>query len=413
MKKKVWSLALVCALSVSTLLAGCSSSGDEGSSSDTTTITVWAMGGEGKQLGQLTEKFEAENPEIEVEVQAIPWDTARDKILTAVASQNGPDVLQLGTTWVSEFADADALLDITPYLDDYPDFKAENYFSGSVETMKFNDKVVGIPWYIDTRVMYYRTDVLEEVGYSNAPATWDELKDATTKLTARGEDFYGLDIDQNDQINPFIFAWQNGYEFDADAEYMNFDSEAFVGAMEYYTSFFKEGIAPTTEGLEIVQAFKNGVKPIFFSGPWMINIINDQAPEIEGQWTTAVMPSQETNTSSIGGSVLSIFHNSENVEESLKFISYINEVDTQLEWLDIANTLPSRVAAWENSVLQEDPHLLAFGEQLANTKSSPQLAEFEAIAQELLSTLERVILGGEDLETQLEKFREKANEIVE
>ncbi|OXS58550.1 carbohydrate ABC transporter substrate-binding protein (CUT1 family) [Bacillus sp. V-88] len=410
MRKKMWSLLLIGLLAMSTILTACGGNG--GSKDGKKEITVWAMGEEGKKLKEMASKFEEENKDISVKIQAIPWGNAHDKLLTAVASGNGPDVLQLGTTWVPEFADAGALLDLTPYLDDYPEFKPENYFEGSVTSMKFDDKVIGVPWYIDTRVLYYRTDLLKEVGYDKAPATWDELKDAAGKLNDRGDDVYGLDIDRNDQITPFIFAWQNGYEFEG-KDKMNFDSPEFKEAMEYYTNYFKEGISPTTEGIDIVQAFKDGMKPMFFSGPWMINIINDQAPDLKDKWAVAVMPKKETNTSSMGGSNLSVFHNSENVDESLKFISYMNKVDTQMEWLDVSNTLPSRVDAWEEPKLKEDPMLSVFGQQLEDTKASPQIKEFEVIAQEFLSTIEKVTVGGADVDKELEKFNKKAKEIVE
>ena len=61
----------------------------------------------------------------------------------------------------------------------------------------------------------------------------------STKLADRGEDQYGLDIDQNDQIHPLIFAWQNGYEADLNNKDLNFDSPEFIGAMELYLAFSK------------------------------------------------------------------------------------------------------------------------------------------------------------------------------
>ncbi|KNE22342.1 sugar ABC transporter substrate-binding protein [Virgibacillus pantothenticus] len=383
---------------------------DSGSSDDT--ITVWAMGEEGKLLKQLTEKFEKENEGIKVDVQAIPWDSAHDKLLTAVASGNGPDILQLGTTWVPEFAEAGALLDLTEYMEEHPEFAPENYFDGAAEIMQFDDQIVGIPWYVDTRVLYYRTDLLAEVGYDKAPETWEELQDAAKKLADRGEDQYGLDIDQNDQITPFIFAWQNGYDANLKENKLNFDTPEFIGAMEYYTSFFKEGSSQVEQGEDIIQAFANGKKPMFFSGPWMVNILNEQAPDAEGKWSVAVMPGKETKASSMGGATLSIFHNSENVDNALKFLSYMNETETQLEWLDISNTLPSKPESWENPKLQDDPMYSVFGEQLKESKAGLQTEQFERIAQELLSSLERVNAGGADLKAEMEQFNKTAQDLL-
>ena len=409
MNGKLW--LFIAVVMTSLTLAGCSdSSSSEG---DENTVTVWAMGEEGKKLKEFSKDFEEKNEGLTVDVQAIPWDTAHDKLLTAVASGNGPDVVQLGTTWVPEFAEAGALLDLSEYMEDYPNFAKENYFDGSVTTMEHEDQVVGIPWYADTRVIYYRKDILKEAGYEEAPKTWDELKEAAQKLADRGEDSYGLDIDRNDQITPFIFAWQNGYEANLEEGDLNFDSPEFKEAIQYYTSYFEEGLSQKQEGKDIVEAFKDGSKPMFFSGPWMINIINDQAPDLEGKWATAVMPTKETNTSSMGGANLSIFESSDNVEGALEFISYMTEVDTQLNWLEESNTLPSRTEAWEDPVMQENPMYATFGEQLENTKPGLQTEQFERIAQELLAHIERITVGGADVEKELEEFNQEAQSLIE
>lgn len=407
-RKKLTTLA-VTVFAAASFLGACSS---EKESAEQTRIQVWAMGEEGNLLPELAEKFEEDNPNINVDVQAIPWGQAHEKLLTAVASGNGPDVLQLGTTWVPEFADADILLDLSPYLEKNPELAPDNYFPGAVESMMYGEKVVGIPWYVDTRVLYYRTDLLAEVGYDQAPATWDELKDAAAKLAARGDGMYGYDIDLNDQLVPVILSWQNGSEYIDENGKPDFGEE-FQGALEFYASFFEEGLTPTSGQIEIVDAFKNGVKPMFQSGPWMVNMINNQAPELEGQWGTAVLPGNVTNTSAIGGSNLSVFHNSEHVEEAVQFISYLNEVDTQLNWYVISNALPSRTAAWEDAVFQEDPMLSAFGEQLEATKATPQIVEFEKIAQELLRMLEKVVVGGAEMDGEVAKFKETVDGILE
>ncbi|KHE72871.1 extracellular solute-binding protein, partial [Halobacillus sp. BBL2006] len=183
--------------------------------------------------------------------------------------------------------------------------------------------------------------------------------------------------------------------------------------LEYYASYFEEGLSPTQQGIDIVEAFKEGSKPMFFSGPWMINIINDQAPDLEGKWATAVMPTKETNTSMMGGSLLSVFESSDNVEGALKYISFMTDVETQMDWLEESNTLPSRMKAWEKPVMQEDPNYATFGKQLENTNPGLQTEHFERIAQELLASIERITEGGADLDKELKAFNQKAQELIE
>ncbi|MBM7552138.1 sugar ABC transporter substrate-binding protein [Thalassobacillus pellis] len=397
---------------ISAVLAGCSGGDDSSSGKDDKTVTVWAMGEEGKMLQEFSKKFE-ENSDYKVDVQAIPWDTAHDKLLTAVASGNGPDVVQLGTTWVAEFAEAGALKDLSEHMKDYPTFAKENFFEGAQSIMQYKDQIVGVPWYVDTRVLYYRKDLLKEVGYDQPPKTWEELKDAASKLADRGEGSYGLDIDMNDQSTPFIFAWQNGYEANLEENELNFDSPEFKGAIEYYTSFFREGISQSQQGKDIVQAFKDGSKPMFFSGPWMINIINDQAPDLEGKWATAVMPKKETNTSFMGGSIFSVFDSADNVDGALEYIAFMSQKDTQLKWTEVSSTLPAVKEAWKDPMMQENPLYVTFGKQLENAKAGLQTPKFERIAQELLATIERIVKGGADIEKELEKFNQTAQSILE
>lgn len=413
MKKFFWGFLIVTLLSVVLSACGNDNKDDGGSSSGSDKITVWAMGEEGKLLKEMAKEFEKENEGLTVEVQALPWENAHDKLLTAVASGNGPDVLQLGATWIPEFAEAGALLDLRDYVKDNPEFAKENYFEGAQSLMEYNDEVVGIPWYVDTRVLYYRTDILAEVGYDEAPKNWEELEDAAQKLADRGEGQWGLDIDQKDQITPFIFAWQNGYQADIENNDLNLDSPEFIDAMEYYTSFFENGYSQQIEGLDIIQAFGNGSKAMFFSGPWMINQLNDQVPDIEGDWSVATMPGNTSNTSSLGGAVFSVFHTSDNVDNAMKFISYMNETETQLEWMETSSTLPSRVEAWEDPRLSEDEMYSVFGEQLTDAIPGIQVEEFERIAQELLNALERVNAGGADLEAEMETFNQTAQQLLE
>ncbi|HET6748270.1 MAG TPA: extracellular solute-binding protein, partial [Actinomycetes bacterium] len=67
-------------------------------------ITVWAMGTEGELLPKLAAEFQKENPDATVKVTAVPWDGAHDKIATAIAGRQTPDVSLIGTTWMGEFA---------------------------------------------------------------------------------------------------------------------------------------------------------------------------------------------------------------------------------------------------------------------------------------------------------------------
>lgn len=411
MRKRLLVTAVAITMALTTILSGCSSKKEEAADGKTT-LKVWGMGSEGKLLEKMSAKFEAENPDIKVEVQALPWDQAHDKLLTAVASKTGPDVIQMGTSWIPEFADAGALLDLTEYTKEYANIDPANYFDSSLETTRFNDEYVGVPWYIDTRVLYYRTDLLESVGYKDGPSNWDELKDAATKLAARGDDMYGIDLDQKDQMFTMAYAWQNGSEPITDDMVPRFNEAPYVEAVTFLNSFFKEGLAQAVSDMDITQAFASGVKPMFVSGPWMVNILKTDAPDIEGKWAVRTVPGKESNTSFVGGSNLVVFKPSKNQEAALKYINYLSDVENQMEWLEVSDSLPARKQAWEEDVLKSDPMLKVFGEQMKDARPAPFITQWESIAQELIQASEQINVGNEDIQEQLDKVNEKAKELL-
>ncbi|WP_169084186.1 sugar ABC transporter substrate-binding protein [Paenibacillus sp. PL91] len=412
MFKKSVATTLASSMLIIGALTACGGNGNDKAADSKVTINVWGMGEEAKALPKIAEQFESENPNIKVNVQALPWDTAHDKLLTAVASKKGPDVLQMGTTWIPEFGSAKALLDLTPYVEQYPELAEENFYPGSITTTKYENATVGVPWYIDTRVLYYRTDLLKEAGYDQAPKTWDELKDAATKLKARGKNKYGISLDVNEQSLLFMFARQNGSKLIENNKPL-FNQPEFVEAVNYLNSFFKDGSAPIDLGMDIIPAFKgDGILPMFISGPWMIKLINDQAPELKGKWATAVLPKKENNLSSLGGSNLSVFQYTEHKEEALKFLAYMSKPETQLKWLELSNSLPSTKKAWEDEALTTDPNLKVIGEQMNNSEPMPVIKPWEEIAQNVLSTFEKIYRGNSDVQKELDSFNAKSEQIL-
>ncbi len=392
-------------------LTGCAS-GTSDNNSGEVTLTVWAMGTEGELLDQLSPAFEEKNPNIKIDVQSIPWDQAHDKLLTAVASQNGPDVVQMGTSWVTEFADAGVLMNLSDYAKKHENLNPDNFFDSSVETGYYNDEYVGVPWYVETRVLFYRTDLLAEVGYPEGPTNWKELKDAASKLTDADAKKYGILLDTKDQIFSLIFAWQNGGMPLSEDNKPLFNSKEYVEGMEYATGLIKDGYAPAQSDYDAIQGFKDGTFPMFIGGPWMINSINDTAADLEGKWKVRVLPGNVSNTSYVGGSNLSIFNSTDNPDEAALYINYLTDVSTQLKWQEIANALPSRTEAWEDDALKNNELLSPFGEQMKDAKSAPSITDWESIAQEIIAATERITVGGSEVQKELDQVNEKAGGLL-
>ena len=156
---------LVGGLAVALLMAGCGRSDSPpaeaaaGAPIDTNaaggTITVWAMGTEGEVLPKLAAEFSKQNPDAKVEVTAVPWQDYAKKVQTAIASGDTPDATMVGAVDLAAFASTGGLEKVPSGLVDHGTF-----YPGAAQSTRFEGAEYGVPWYVETRSLFYRKDLL-------------------------------------------------------------------------------------------------------------------------------------------------------------------------------------------------------------------------------------------------------------
>jgi multiple sugar transport system substrate-binding protein len=386
-------------------LAACGRSADTGSQAQaserlgegaaTGTIDVWAMGTEGEELGAFVKAFEQENPKVTVNVTAVPWESAHDKIATAIAAGKTPDVSLIGSTWMGEFAEAGGL---EPTPEGLVDEKA--FFSGAWDSTVVGGTPYGVPWYVETRVLFYRTDIAQKAGWTEPPKTWDELKAFAKDLQTKGGSKYGLYVQpgQTGAWQHFMpFAWQNGAEMTnaAETEY-TIDSPATVEALDYYKSLFTAGLSQTRllDPGELEQGFADGTYASFINGPWYTGLVEDAGLK-PNRYTVAPVPGKDgaPGTSFIGGGNLAVFAEADNREGAWKLVKWLTEPQTQSAWYQTMGGLPAVQEAWNSGELASDPKLSVFGDQLEHAGSPPAVPSWEQVAAVLDSDIEKAVKG--------------------
>ena len=370
-------------------------------------ISVWAMGTEGDNLGVLADAFMEEFPDVSVEVTAVPWDAAHDRLVTAIAGGDVPDVSMIGTTWMGEFATMGGLAPTPDSID------PAAFFEGAWDTTVVDGTSYGVPWYVETRLVYYRTDLAEEGGVTEAPATWEELT-GLAQATVDGGAEFGISLQPGgigawQTFMPFF--WQAGGEIVDEDINFTLDSEACVEAMTFYDSFFEEGLAqPTVSDVPVEAQFADGTVGSFISGPWMIGIVTDAGADPE-TWAVAHQPTAVSGTSFVGGSNLAVFEQSDNQEAAWAFIEYLSRPDVQVAWYETVSDLPSVQSAWDDEALAGDELLAAFGEQLDDAKAPPAIPTWEEVASAIDSQIEQVTVGDAAPEDACAAMQEEAESI--
>lgn len=354
-------------------------------------ITVWAMGTEGEKLSVLAKDFEAANPEARVHVTAIPWDAAHDKIATAIAGRQTPDVSLVGTTYMAEFAKSGAL-DPTPSIID-----GGQFFPGGWDTTMVSGTSYGVPWYVETRLLYYRTDLATKAG-EKPPANWSDLTAFAKGMKEKSGAKWGINLQAGGKgaWQTFMpFAWQAGGSI-TDGKQFTLDSSAMVKALEFYKTFFAAKLSPDAllRPGELEQGFVDGSFGAFFSGPWHLGLIKEQGgPSFTGKWSVARMPTELTGTSFVGGGDLAVFKDAKNRDAAWKFVRYLSTPETQVKWYKQVGDLPSVKSAWQDGTLSGDPMLKTFGDQLNEAKSPPAIATWEQVATVIDTEIEKVVKG--------------------
>lgn len=383
------------ALSCLALLLGCG-----GASDGAAVIEFWAMGREGEVVEQMMPAFERRHPGIRVRVQQIPWSAAHEKLLTAYVGGAMPDIFQAGNTWLPELVALGALEPLDERLATSRSVERDDYFAGILDTNVLDGRTYGVPWYVDTRLLFYRTDLLGEAP----PRTWEAWTDAMLRVKARvGPEGYAILLPLREWQVPVILALQRGATLlRDDDQYGDFRSPPFRAAFEFYVSLFRRGLAPRrgqTAVANVYQDFARGYFAFYITGPWNLGEFARRLPAaVADRWTTAPLPAADgryPGVSLAGGASLAVSRVSEQKDAAWKLVEFLSEPAQQSDFYRLTGDLPARKTAWLTEDLPRRRHVEAFWAQLQLVRSTPKIPEWERIASKISQYSEAAV--GEEM----------------
>ena len=403
-------------LFVAVALAACGGAGG-----DEVVVEFWAMGAEGENVQPLLAQFEAEHPGVRVEVQQLPWTSAHSKLLTAFAGRSTPDVAQLGTTWVPEMHALGALADLTPFVRQSGAIDPGDYFAGAWDTNVIGGRVWGVPWYVDTRLLFYRSDLFREAGHSEVPRTWAGWERAMRAVRdVQPEGGYPILLPVNEFEPPLVLGLNTADLLRDGDRYGNFRSAGFRRAFEFYVGLFRDGLAPVTSGTEIsnlYQEFALGNVASTITGPWNVGEFRRRLPDsLQGAWATAPLPGPDPGTPGVsvaGGASLVVFERTGHPAEARALVAFLSRPDVQIEFNRLTGNLPPRESAWAASGLAEDERARAFRDQLRHVRPTPKVPEQERIAQALRLYAEAAARGRMPVDEALARLDADVDRILE
>lgn len=253
-------------------------------------------------------------------------------LLPAVASGAGPD-LAIGQerAMPMNYAYRGALADLSQF-DDFDTVKAR-FFPESMTSFMSGDSVYSLPETFDFSLMFYRTDVLEELDVA-PPETWDDLYRIIPKLSNNHMNI-GLPLLAEDNIELYLaLLYQKGGQVYNDAHDATLlDSEVSIDAFTEWTDFYtKYGV---DQQVNLLTRFRTGESPIVITKYSFYNQLVAAAPELNGKWGVTLVPkySAEGENNVFGtGTGAVIFENSEHKDAAWEFLKWWTSADTQVQF---------------------------------------------------------------------------------
>jgi len=394
--------ALLCLL----LLTAC----HRGSGDDRTTVRFWAFGREGEVVRELVPEFEKRHPEIRVEVQQIPWTAAHEKLITAFVGDALPDAAQLGNTWVPEFVALGALAPLDERIAGTAG--RGDSFAGIWDTNVVDGATWGVPWYVDTRLLFYRTDLVAATGLPWPPKSWAAWREVMQRIKEQGgPGHFAILLPVDEWTQPVIFGLQTNAPLLADGGRRGaFRDPRFRKAMAFYLDLYASGLAPSLDlqGVaNLYQQLSEGYFAMVITGPWNLGEFRNRLPpEMQDRWATAPLPPPEEGMphpgiSLAGGASLVLFKQSRSPEAAWTWLEYLSEPAQQARFYALSGDLPARRSAWKIAGLADDPKAAPFLTQLGQVAPTPKVPEWEQIATRIAECAEQVMRGGKDLDAAL------------
>ena len=252
------------------------------------TVTVWIV--TGRDQGTILKSMvdDTFTPEYGININVEIVDVTA--LLNAVVAGRGPDVvLSVGADQPVNYALRNAAEDLSQF-DDCEDVLS-SYYESAYTAYQYDGGIYAIPETQNYDVLFYRTDILEEIGVE-VPETWDDL--IALLPTIQGNNLeVGLPVVTNTTLPDLSCYYSLLYQLGGDVYNESgmattVDEEAGVSAFTTYTSFYNDYGLPTL--YDFVSRFRSGQMPIAMASYTLYNTLIVSAPEIKGLWDFTLIP---------------------------------------------------------------------------------------------------------------------------
>ncbi len=433
LKKKVFGGL---ALSTSLLLAACGNGettteeGTNDTAGETTTeetveITFWhAMNGPHQEaITKLTDEFNESQDQYQVnEENQGDYNTLNQSIIAGGASQTLPTMSQLTPGDVPNLAKDGLLLPLDAILEGEDGFTADqldSVYEGFLQSSVYDNQMYAVPFSKSTRVMYYNQDLLDEYDVE-VPETWDEVIALGEQMVVADDEAVAMGLENSYEMEFETMARQNGSPFITEDLEVEIDSPESVEMLEFIMEMIDEGYARTAgEDGYFSGPFGRGESALYIGSSAGLPHIAPVAEENGVTWSTAEIPTiNDEKLTMFAGNDLGIFASASEEEQqaAIAYMAFLLQPENTAQWAIESGYVPVTEAGVNTdeyqSYLEENPEAAAATLELEYGFSSPIFVGHAEYRNNLLETLEEVLINDLDEEEALTQLDTTTEELI-
>jgi multiple sugar transport system substrate-binding protein len=344
---------------------------------------------------EAIDDFQAANPNIKITLENVSWDLAHEKLLAWIASGDTPDISVIGPKWLPELIQLDGLQPFDPYVDET---FLGNFPASLTEPLTIDGQVYSIPEALSTRLMYYRTDLYEQAGFSEPPTTWDEFVEVLQAVNSPPET-YGFSIqgsgDETVWYYTYFMLGAGGYFTDEDGNW-RLNSPENVEALQFMVDLVNEYKVtppdPTSIAQETVQGlFTGGNASTYWGPPWTLPAIS---PDVAPNVGLADYPTKSGEPAPlyIQDSFV-LFKDAGQPAAAVEFLKCWFNDKYQVKFNQVESLIPVTNSAGQDAYFANNPALQRFVQSIPYSRSYPIKGGWESVNVALREAVQAALLG--------------------
>ena len=359
---------------------------------------------ERSQWEPIVERFEEENPDIDLEIVEGPNATNLVEDLYTSAFLLGDsiyDIVYMDIVWTPKFAAAGWL---EPLDDRVSDEELSAFLEGDIEGGRYDGKLYRMPFRSDAGMLYYRKDLLEENGFE-PPETTEELIEISQTLQEQGDVEWGY-VWQGRQYEGLaavfveVLEGHGGFWVNPETEEVGLDEPEAIAALEFLTDTIDQGISPTGvttyQEEEARRFFQNGRTVFMRNWPYVWPLANEDDSAVQGKIAIKPMVHQAGFNSGAcqGGWGLALVKDSPHKEEAWRVIEFMTSESVQKQFILDTAYVPSRRSLFNDpDIVAEYSHYPDLLEVQERSVLRPPIAQYAQASDILQRNLSSALTG--------------------